>query len=304
MPGFPRALSRTMAELRLAGVGASELRDAGELDDLAELVERAAGHRRAAGAVDYAEIIDAATDALEHDTAIAAADLVVLLDVSLPTAGEQRFVKTLARIAPMLVATVPEGDEATRTALAEIGTLHRRTAEPDWQPGTCSGTGTRIRADAVAAILVCRRAATGGRPGRFGGPLLGPRRGARGGGDRAAHSAGSRARRRLRRDGGAGARAAVVSERPRARARARRHRRLVSSRHPAARSRRPRPARAHRLRGRRSLGTPVRGIRVAGPGADGGRAEPTSAWTHADRRGAPRRSSSPDDRAEDRAAGR
>ena len=133
MPGFPRALSRTMAELRLAGVGASELRDAGELDDLAELVERAAVHRRAAGAVDYAELVGRATDALEHDRTIAAAHLVVLLDVSLPTVGEQGFVKTLARIAPVVLATVPDGDEVTQGALLEIGTLEPRnlgTPEP------------------------------------------------------------------------------------------------------------------------------------------------------------------------------
>jgi ATP-dependent helicase/nuclease subunit B len=121
MPGFPRALSRTMAELRLAGVGTSELRGAGDLDDLSELVGRAAEHRRLAGAVDYAEVMAIASAALETDRTFAAFDLVVLLDVSLPSASERLLVETLARKTPLLLATVPPGDQITLAAFAAAG---------------------------------------------------------------------------------------------------------------------------------------------------------------------------------------
>jgi hypothetical protein len=131
MPGFPRALSRTMEELRLAGITARRLDGERELADLRTLMDRADGERRAAGAADYFELLATATAALATDRRFAS-ELVVLLDVSLPSAAEQAFVRELAaltgqsadrpaRSAPSVLATVPDGDGATREALMAAG---------------------------------------------------------------------------------------------------------------------------------------------------------------------------------------
>ena len=69
------------------------------------------------------------------------------------------------------------------------------------------------------------------------------------------------------RNGRAPARAADLSRRARTRARSRRHSRLVPSRHAAARSGRPRAARAARVRGRGAVGAAIRRVCVARPGA-------------------------------------
>jgi ATP-dependent helicase/nuclease subunit B len=134
MPGFPRALSRTMEELRLAGITADALHDAPGLSDLSTLMERAAAHRTAAGAADYAQIVATATRELEVDRTLAS-DLVVLLDVTLPSGGEQAFVKALAAVmgrSPVtstLLATVPDGDQVTYDALVAAGAAATRATD-------------------------------------------------------------------------------------------------------------------------------------------------------------------------------
>jgi hypothetical protein len=120
MPGFPRVLSRTMVELRLAGITADDLRAARGLGDLSTLMERAAMQRRAAGAADYADLVATATRALATDRRFTC-DLAVLLDLPLPSAGEQVFVKALAGLAPSLLATVPDGDQGSYDALIAAG---------------------------------------------------------------------------------------------------------------------------------------------------------------------------------------
>src|SRR5262245_14916126 len=65
LPGFPRALSRTLSEVRLAGLSAPDLATvplAGA--DLAELLMRVQGESRNAGTIDRAALLAAAADAL------------------------------------------------------------------------------------------------------------------------------------------------------------------------------------------------------------------------------------------------
>jgi hypothetical protein len=113
MPGFPRALSRTLGELRMAGVAPSQLRGHGANSDLAALLTRAVEERRKSGAVDYATILATATAALEKTPATLASTTVVLLDVSISTSAEAAFVKAVLAAAPDAIVTVPSGDATT-----------------------------------------------------------------------------------------------------------------------------------------------------------------------------------------------
>ena len=99
MPGFPRALSRTLGELRMAGVSPSALSRGPALsersssqsdglreskghdanDDLAALSSRAAEERERSGAVDYATMLETAAAELKKKPAALGATTVVLL---------------------------------------------------------------------------------------------------------------------------------------------------------------------------------------------------------------------------------
>jgi CRISPR/Cas system-associated exonuclease Cas4 (RecB family) len=122
LPGFPRALTSTMAELRLGHVSAAELsalNDAGA--DLAELLDAIANESKNAGAVDRATLLETAAVALEQDDTLVRGAVVVLLDVALTSAADQRFLGALSREARAVFATVPRGDERTLDALRNTG---------------------------------------------------------------------------------------------------------------------------------------------------------------------------------------
>src|SRR2546428_2724625 len=91
MPGFPRALARTLEELTLAGVSAKSLTAAGTAGrDLAGLMDRFEEAFRGTAAVDRAAFLATATDAVA--AAALAACPIVLLDVAIESVAEQRFV--------------------------------------------------------------------------------------------------------------------------------------------------------------------------------------------------------------------
>ncbi len=122
LPGFPRALTRTMTELRLGHVSAAELsalNDAGA--DLAELLDAVANESKNAGAVDRATLLETAALALEQGDTLLRGAVVVLLDVALTSAADQRFLRALSREARAAFATVPTGDERTLDALRSAG---------------------------------------------------------------------------------------------------------------------------------------------------------------------------------------
>ncbi|MFI5244024.1 MAG: PD-(D/E)XK nuclease family protein [Gemmatimonadales bacterium] len=126
MPGFPRALARTLEELALAGVAPSPLRTVGDGGpDLAGLFERFDAQFQSVSAVDRAEFFRVATRAAEGeegnpDNPYQVCHL-VLLDVPLANATERAFVEALARRAPDAFATVPDGDLLTLGALGSFG---------------------------------------------------------------------------------------------------------------------------------------------------------------------------------------
>jgi ATP-dependent helicase/nuclease subunit B len=120
LPGLPRALARTVTELRLAGEPA--LAD----EDLARLVQAYAAELDTAGLADRARTLAIATEIASAMSATARAGLGALLfvDVPLRTRAERDLVAALtsppltAAGAPAVFATFPAGDDRA-LALAE-----------------------------------------------------------------------------------------------------------------------------------------------------------------------------------------
>lgn len=130
LPGFPRALARTLNELRLGGVASDELSAIDQAGaDLAELLARVGDETRNAGAVDRAQLLATAAGALQRDHTIVHDARIVLLDVPIATEADRGFVEALARCAQSILATVPRGDERTLESLRGLGFAEREVAE-------------------------------------------------------------------------------------------------------------------------------------------------------------------------------
>ncbi len=122
LPGFPRAVARTRAELRLAGVAAGTLADVGESGpDLGELIERIDEQARKAGAVDRPHLLAAAAAVLRDGNSTLAGTTVLLLDVPIASEADRLFLRELTKVAGAITATVPVGDERTLEGLASLG---------------------------------------------------------------------------------------------------------------------------------------------------------------------------------------
>jgi CRISPR/Cas system-associated exonuclease Cas4 (RecB family) len=107
-PGFPRALARTLQELRLAGVDAKHLvRAARGGSDLADLLERVEESFERASSVDRAVLFETATSVIRRAHP---APLVVLIDLAVDRRSEQSFVDALVAGAETAVATMPASD--------------------------------------------------------------------------------------------------------------------------------------------------------------------------------------------------
>jgi CRISPR/Cas system-associated exonuclease Cas4 (RecB family) len=122
LPGFPRALSRTLGELRMADLDPGALAALGAAGtDLAELLARVAGEHERSGTVDRAELLAAAVSALDAGSAVVAGRPLVLIDVSLGTEAERRFVRAAAAASGDVLATVVSGDDRTQAAYEAMG---------------------------------------------------------------------------------------------------------------------------------------------------------------------------------------
>ena len=121
-PGFPKALARTLLELRLSGtpVGSlTRLRRSGP--DLADLCVRVETIMREAGASDRASLFDEARKALASAEAGWPPMPTLLLDVPFESDAEAQFLWTLIDRSPLAFVTVPEGDSRTATQLERRG---------------------------------------------------------------------------------------------------------------------------------------------------------------------------------------
>lgn len=147
VPGFPGALARTLAELRLAGVTAADLQ---KLDArgaaLAALLERFETELREARLLDRAGILTAATAALTSGTPSRFAEVPTLLfDLAIENAAERDFLAALVAHAEPLMATAPAGDtRAHRLIAASLG-AGMDTVEAPPGPASDSSSLTRLQ---------------------------------------------------------------------------------------------------------------------------------------------------------------
>ena len=128
MPGFPRALSRTLGELRMAGIAPAQLTGHDANADLSALLEHAIDERERVGAVDYATMLATAARELKANPQSLEKHTVLLLDIAISSNAEKIFIDAVIAAAHRVIATIPSGDAET---LKHLGT------------GTSTGTGTQ-----------------------------------------------------------------------------------------------------------------------------------------------------------------
>jgi ATP-dependent helicase/DNAse subunit B len=121
-PGFPRALARTLIELRLAGIPIERLGNLSRSGpDLAELLNRVDVSMGEAGGSDRAALFETATRALESTDTRWPPMPVVLLDVPFDSEAEARFLWAMIQQSPKALITIPTGDSRTLARLGARG---------------------------------------------------------------------------------------------------------------------------------------------------------------------------------------
>ena len=121
-PGFPRALARTLQELRLADVRAGRLATlplGGS--DLSVLLAKFEEQFGAASSTDRAALLQRATEVLQSRGSDPLAPALLLLDVPLDSHMEFEFAGALMRSCPHVLITVPFGDIKALERLARQG---------------------------------------------------------------------------------------------------------------------------------------------------------------------------------------
>jgi hypothetical protein len=127
-PGFARALSRTMSDLRVAGLTAAAVAGAAHVGrDLASLMDRSATELEGAATADRATLLSVAAEALADDPLVRAP--LLLLDVASESAADAAFVAALTAAATAVLATAPAPDERAVAALRHAGGVVQRLVE-------------------------------------------------------------------------------------------------------------------------------------------------------------------------------
>jgi ATP-dependent helicase/nuclease subunit B len=118
-PGFPRALARTLQELRLAGVGAEQLLRASRGGaDLADLLERVDASFERAASVDRAVLFQTATEVVRRAHP---APLVAFIDLPVDRRAEEAFIEALVSGAETAFATMAASDRDGIARLEALG---------------------------------------------------------------------------------------------------------------------------------------------------------------------------------------
>jgi ATP-dependent helicase/nuclease subunit B len=121
-PGFPKALARTLLDLRLAAIASGDLaRLPRSGTDLAALLDRVEILLAEAGASDRASLFETATKALGSPVTGWPPMPLLLLDVALESEIEAQFLWTLIQHSPQVMITVPAGDVDTASQLEKRG---------------------------------------------------------------------------------------------------------------------------------------------------------------------------------------
>ena len=294
MPGFSKALARTLHELRLAGIAPVRLKpdpaDAGVEDqaddvtadgetdagdkanaDIGRLLARVEEQLARAGVDDRAALFRVAAEACRAGAVRWAESPIVLLDVPIDSRAEQEFVAALVERSPDVLATVPDGDHFARAALVELG----GQVEEIREVSRVESSGSTLARQTFPDLPVLRSHIFSKEP---------PPARERAGDVRlfSAPGEGREAVEIVRRVLDEAARGVPfdemavclrtpqsVSRLARARVRARRRAGVFRSRHASARSGRPRVRRAVVVRGRGVVGETVRRVSVARTGAGG-----------------------------------
>jgi RecB family exonuclease len=118
-PGFPRALSRTLSDLRVAGVTADRLPGHGAGADLALLLVQAERELSEAATADRALLFETAASAAADEAFLHAP--LLLLDVAVGSSVEGQFVAALVAAATEVIATCPAEDDRAIDALERAG---------------------------------------------------------------------------------------------------------------------------------------------------------------------------------------
>jgi CRISPR/Cas system-associated exonuclease Cas4 (RecB family) len=126
-PGFPRAVARTVEELRMACVDAAALRRGGDVGAAMSAIMAAIEREIAdAGVADRAAVFAAACDAVARGTPSPLLGVpLLLLDVPVQAEREAALVAALARRAPAVLATAAAGDERTIVHLEHALAIRR-----------------------------------------------------------------------------------------------------------------------------------------------------------------------------------
>ncbi len=139
MPGFPRALARTLHELRLAGVRSDQLVSTARGEpatgrlanaDIGRLLARVEDELDRAAVHDRAGLFRLAARTCRQGGVRWAEVPLFLLDVPIDSAAERELVAALAACSPDVFATVPEGDHVARAALSSMGAAVEDLADP------------------------------------------------------------------------------------------------------------------------------------------------------------------------------
>jgi len=157
-PGFARALASTLAELRLGEVGPRAL-DAldGPARDVAELARRFERQLEEAKVADRAALLALAARAVGRGALEPLGRMpMLLLDVSIAGAAERELVRALTAASPSVLATVPDGDDATLQAFRTLGARERRD-----DPAGADGDLSRARHFLFAEVAPPARPASG-----------------------------------------------------------------------------------------------------------------------------------------------
>ncbi len=121
-PGFPKALARTLLDLRLAaiaGAGLARLPRSGS--DLAVLLDRVDVILEQARASDRAALFETATKALGSPVSGWPPMPLLLLDVPFQSEIESQFLWALVQQSPQVMITVPGGDASAQSQLEKRG---------------------------------------------------------------------------------------------------------------------------------------------------------------------------------------
>src|SRR3984957_3069463 len=132
LPGFSRALARTLIELRWNDIGVDDLRALGGPGEaIAATLGQFDAELAEAKLIDRAGMLKVATRAvLASDPPRFVGLPILLLDPSVDSALDRDFIAALAARSPSILATIPAGDSPAQTILEDALGLRATTLSP------------------------------------------------------------------------------------------------------------------------------------------------------------------------------